>query len=122
MPCIHHDPFRLRLYLLRPHLQLANHADLVLALGLDSYHIPFLALVLLIRQPSALACKAGRHERCAGQHEADGAAVDAEAGKSLREGVHEFEVRNQGVVHVLPEEGEGVENVEGDAVRSGGVR
>ncbi len=123
-PCIaiHHHPFPFSLHLLRPHLQLSHHTDLLLALRLNSHHISLLTLILLIRYPPPFTRQSGRHECRAREHEADGAAVDAEAWEGLWEGVHELEVRDQRVVHVLPEERGRVEDVEGDAVRTKGCK
>jgi hypothetical protein len=112
----------LLLHLLGAHLQHTNHARSILALGLDNNNLaglqvfgPILFLVLWVsvgtRQPAAGRRQAGRHERGAGQDEADGAAVDAQSVERRGVLVHEGQVRQEGVVHVLEKERRAVERV-----------
>lgn len=113
------------LHLRSPHLQYAHHARCVLALGLNHYRCSCLEVLLPVDalgvfgvagETATGGCESGSHERGAGEHEADCAAVDAQTGEAVGVAVDDGEVGEEGVVHVLEEEGGGVEGEEGDAV------
>jgi len=74
--------------------------------------------VLRVGQPPAGGGQPGRHERRAGQDEADRAAVDLHGGQGVGELVQQAEVRDERGVIVggLVEEGVGVDRVEGCVV------
>ena len=118
MPLIHDHALPNPLNRLRPHPQPTHHTNLLLPLRPNRHHLALDRLIPPLRQPAPLAGQPGRHQRRAREHEADGTAVDAQAREGLREGVHEFQVRDQRVVHVLPEEGVAFVDVERDAVGS----
>jgi hypothetical protein len=121
----------LLLHVLGAHLQHADQAGVLLALGLDHHDGPggdILAAVvgrvvaggLGVREAAAGRRQAGDHEGRTGQHEADGAAVDAQAAEAVRVLVHEAQVRGQRVVEALEEERLAGEGVEGDALLGAG--
>ena len=116
MSQVDHLALPLRLDVLGAHAQHAHHARLLLALGLHRHHVPLLQLRARVRQAATGRRQPRRHERRPRQHEADGAAVDAHARKALRICVHNAQVGDQRVVHVLPEERAAVEGIEGGAV------
>lgn len=118
MPLIHDHPLALLLHLLRAHLQRPHETDLLLALRPHGHHLPRLQRVLRVGQPPAGGGQPGRHERRAGQDEADRAAVDLHGGQGVGELVQQAEVRDERGVIVggLVEEGVGVDRVEGCVV------
>lgn len=118
MPLIHNHPLPLLLHLLRAHLQRPNQANLLLPLRRHGHHLARLKLVLRIRQSPTGGSQTGRHERRAGEDEADRAAVDPDGGEGVGEGVEETQVWYWRAVVGLVEEGVGVDCVEGCSVGS----
>jgi hypothetical protein len=129
MPRLTRLPLLSLLHLRCPHLEYPHHTRRILALALNHHNLSWLqllaAILLLVLvaqtrvwQAATGRCKAGRHERCAGQHEADCTAVDAQAVECEWVFVYKREVGEERVVHVLEEEGCVVEGVEGHAVGS----
>lgn len=139
MPLLYHRPLPLLLTLLRTHAQQAHRTRLLFAL---CTHHDRLALVQLAptvpalprafclavgahlgcvaaREPPPRGSQAGGHEGCARQHKADGAAVDADRGEAGREAVHEAQVREERIGHVLEEEGRAADEVERHSVGAG---
>lgn len=129
MRFLHHRPLALILDLLSTSNQEPNSARLRLALCHDYNWLPLLQLpapspflvdalgaLPRLRQPAARARQSGGHERGAREHESDGAAVDADSRESLRETVDELEVRDEGGVVLLVEEGLLLADEEGAAV------
>lgn len=118
MRVLNHRPLTLGLDLVGSADQRAHGTRLLLALGHDDdglalvqlpapaavgvdalVHLPAVLEARggpLDRQPAPLGRQAGGHERRAHEHEADGAAVDADRREALREAVHEPEVRHDG--------------------------
>ena len=99
------------LHLLTAHLQHPNHTRLVLPLGRDNHHIALLHLLIACLptgQLAPLTRHARRHQRRPAEHEPYRAAVDAQTAEALRVHVHDAQVRDQRVVHVLPEQRDGL--------------
>lgn len=122
MPLIHRMPLPLLLHLLRPNLQHPHETNLLLPLSRNTHNLTRLKLLLPflgIREPATGRSQAGSHQGRTGEHEADGAAVDADCGDCGWEGVEEAEVGDWGSVEGLEEEGGGVYCVEGCAVGAG---
>lgn len=105
MPLIHNNPLPLILHLLRAHLQHPHKTSLLLPLRLHSNDLPRFQRVLRVREPAPRRSQARRHQGCAGEHEADGAAVDLDGWQGGREGVDEFQVWDGRAVEGLEEEG-----------------
>lgn len=134
MRILNHRPFPLLLDILGPHHQRPHRTRLLLPLRHHNHHLTLLQLATpppildallhllpldqlpILGQPPTLARQPGRHERRAREHEADGAAVDADRREGLREAVHEAQVRHNVGRVLLVEERDGVEHVEGVAV------
>lgn len=121
MSLIHNNSLALRLHLLSTHLQCTNETDLLLTLGLHSNDGTSLKRVLGIRQRATGRCQSRGHERGAGEHEADGTAVDLDGWEGGGKGVDELKVGDWGAVKGLEEEGGGVYCVEGNAVGTVGL-
>ena len=105
MTLLKRNPLPLTLNLLRTNLPRTHQTSQLLPLRNNSNHRASLQLVFLIRQPSTGGRQARRHERRAGQHEADGATVDLDGGERGGIGVDELQVRDGGAVLRLVEEG-----------------
>lgn len=116
MSFVHDHALLLLLHLLRAHLQRSHEADLLFPLGPDGHDLARFQRVFLVRQPPSRGRQAGRHQRRTGQDEADGASVNAESGKGVREGVEESEVGDQRAIVRLEEERVVVDCVEGGTV------
>lgn len=118
MPLVHNNSFPFTLDVLRASLQHANQTHLFLPLSLNANNLPRLNGMLCIRQSPAGGRQPGSHERSAGEHEANGTAVDLQGRDRGGEFVHEFEVWDGRAVEGLEEEGGRVYRVEGCALGS----
>jgi hypothetical protein len=116
MAPIHHNSLLFFLHLLRPHLQHPHQTTLLHPLRLDRHHLPFLDLLLLLRQPPPGTRQPRRRQIRPAQHKSYRTSIYPDLLEAVGERVHDFQVRHDRVVHVLPEERGGVEDVEGDAV------
>lgn len=122
MTCCHGHAFLGLLHLFRAHLQLADEADLGLALGGYRHYVSRFRFFVGVGEPAARGREAGDHERGAGEHEADGSTVYSDRLEGVRVLMYNLEVGNDRVVHVLVEEGSVVENVQRYSVGSTEVR
>lgn len=86
------------------------------AVLVDALIIVAARLFARLWQSAAGAGQARGHERGAGQYEADGAAVDTDGREGLGEAVDELEMREEGALVDLEEDGLAVDDVEGCAV------
>lgn len=136
MRILNNGSLPLILDILRAHDQESHRARLRLALSAHNNRLPLRELprppILLIqplprpvlrphrqhpaRQAATSGREAGGHEGGAGEHEADGAAVDAHAGEGGGEAVHEAQVRQQRGRVLLEEERLAVQHVQRAAV------
>lgn len=121
MPLLHRHALPFLLHLLRPHGQGSNETDLLLPLRFHSDDVALLQRVFLIGKTAPSGRETGRHERGAGEDEADCTAVDLDRGEGVWVGVQETEVGDGRVVEALEEEGRVVDGVEGCAFGSVGV-
>lgn len=111
MPLTNRHALLRPLHLLTPNLQHPNHTRLALPLRHDNNHIPLLNLLvprLPTRQLAPLTRHPRRHQRRPAKHKPYRAAIDPQTAEALRVHVHDAQVRDQRVVHVLPEERDGL--------------
>ena len=118
MSRVHHYPFLLLLNLLRPHPQYAHQTRLLLPLSFDDDDVTLAQGILSGGEATARRCQTWGHQCGTGEDETDGATIDGDAWEAIGEGVDDAEVRDERVIHMLPEEGGVFERVEGDAVGS----
>lgn len=130
MRFLDHGALALLLDLLRARDQESHRASMILALGRNHHGLVLLQLptpvALLVgalvaslarlRQPAAGARQAGRHECGAREHEANGAAIDADGREGLGEAVDELQVWEEDAFVHFEEQGLAINDVEGGAV------